>query len=1224
MAADFQGVKAIFLAALDQADPTSRDAYLRTACAGDASLRAQVGALLDKHAQAGSFLEKPVLDTPALLPADAPCLRPYVPGLAAPASNAPGPEGPGMRIGPYQLLEQIGEGGMGVVFLAEQDQPVRRQVALKVIKAGMDSARVVARFEAERQALALMDHSHIARVFDGGTTAGGRPFFVMELVRGKPITQYCDEQQLTPQQRLQLFLPICEALQHAHQKGIIHRDLKPSNVLVAPDDGKAVVKVIDFGVAKATGQRLTERTLFTGFGTVVGSLEYMSPEQAELNNQDIDTRSDIYSLGVLLYELLTGTTPLTRQRLEQTPFPEVLRLIREEEPPRPSARLSTSGVASTAISAQRRSEPRQLSRLLRGDLDWIVMKALDKERARRYDTAAGLARDLECYLRDEPVSARPPTPAYRLYKFVRRHRGVVLAAALVLLALLGGIVGTTLGLVQAEEALAAEAQQRQEAQANEQRAKAAAAAERQAKLQEASQRQQAEAAAVAERDAKLQEASQRQQAEAVVVLLESLFQDLDPRNPLETAAPLKDRLLAQLALAAADLDRQHAGEPLLRARLRYALGRTNLGLGEWSKAAALFESALADRQKLLGPHHLDTLETLQYLATAYSGQGRTAEAADLHHLVVAERTKQLGPNHPDTLRAMDSLGMAYGNLGQTAKAIQLFEQVRAQRVRQLGPYHPLTLATLYNLATAYVTEGRLTEAIELFEQVRAQHTLQFGPHHPLTLDTVPSLGFAYQLAGRNDEAIRLYEGCRDQVAQYLGPDHPATLNLLSNLANSYTSAGRPDKALPLCEQVHAAEKAKYGADHPQTLRTLTHLAQACRQAGYYARAVALHEEVYRLLKAKLGPEHPQTLIAASNLGAAYLTVGKAALTLLQQTLASQKSLSGPENPSTLTTMSILAKAYQATGQPKLAVPLLEQTLALRKTHLGPDHPDTLLSMSQLALARQEAGQLDLALFEEAVQKMKVKLGPDHPDTLAAANNLGVAYQNAGKIELSLSLLEETLQRRNAQSGPDHPETLTCMNNLAVSYRLAGKIDQALALFEESFKGSKVKLGPDHPRTLGCMQNLANQYSAMCKYPEAIDLLQELIAVQRPKLPADHPNLAVTLTLLGMNLVRAGQAAEAEPVLRECLALRTSKDPNGWPTFYAQALLGASLLGQRRYGAAEPLLLTGYQGLKRREKTIPREGRIHLREAALWLVQLYESTGQQAKAAAWQNKLAAGK
>jgi WD40 repeat protein/serine/threonine protein kinase len=419
--------EAIFHAARDIPDADRRREYVREACGGDEARIAEIAALLAAAETPDSLLDLPAAREPV-----------------APVSP-PAQEQPGAMIGPYKLIEQIGEGGMGTVWMAQQTEPARRLVALKLIKAGMDSKQVIARFEAERQALALMDHANIARVLDAGTTSAGRPYFVMDLVKGVPIARYCDEHHLTPRQRLGLFIPVCQAIQHAHQKGVIHRDLKPSNVLIALYDGKPVPKVIDFGVAKAAGQALTEKTLVTGFGSIVGTLEYMSPEQAELNQLDIDTRSDIYSLGVILYELLTGTTPLQRNRLERTALLDALRLIRDEEPPRPSTRLSTTEELP-AIAANRGVEPRSLSGMVRGELDWIVMKALEKDRTRRYETANGLVMDLERYLSDEPVQACPPSAAYRFRKFARRNR-VLLATASAVSLVVSMAVAVSTGLV---------------------------------------------------------------------------------------------------------------------------------------------------------------------------------------------------------------------------------------------------------------------------------------------------------------------------------------------------------------------------------------------------------------------------------------------------------------------------------------------------------------------------------------------------------------------------------------------------------------------------------------------------------------------------------------------------------------------------------------------------------------------------------------------------------
>ena len=471
--------ESIFAHALEIESFEQRDAYLSEACGGDIGLRERIDALLRSHKEASGLLN---------------------PTAAATVAPPPAIENVNAKIGPYKLLQQIGEGGFGVVYMAEQSKPVRRKVALKIIKPGMDTKEVIARFEAERQALALMDHPNIAKVFDAGATATGRPYFVMELVKGIPLTQFCDENSLSMQQRLELFVAVCHAIQHAHQKGVIHRDLKPSNVMVTIHDNKPVPKVIDFGVSKAISQQLTERTLFTAYGQMIGTPVYMSPEQAQMSGLDIDTRSDIYSLGVMLYELLTGSTPLDAERLRKSGYAEMQRLIREEEAPKPSDRLSTQGGEALArIAKSRSTESNQLNRQIRGDLDWIVMKALDKDRNRRYETANGFAADVQRFLQNEAVVACPPTASYRLRKFINRNRKTVLLAGTVVAALLLAIVGLAVGYLRAEQSsreartawqnvsLEQERTQRQRDRAEQQREKADAQrmlAERQRELAE--------------------------------------------------------------------------------------------------------------------------------------------------------------------------------------------------------------------------------------------------------------------------------------------------------------------------------------------------------------------------------------------------------------------------------------------------------------------------------------------------------------------------------------------------------------------------------------------------------------------------------------------------------------------------------------------------------------------------------------------------------------------
>jgi serine/threonine protein kinase/tetratricopeptide (TPR) repeat protein len=451
--------ESIFLRALDIPSAAERVAYLERACGANRQLRAEVDALLHAHEESGDLLD--------------------LPERAVATFDEMISERPGTVIGPYKLLEAIGEGGFGLVFMAEQHEPIRRQVALKVLKPGMDTRQVIARFEAERQALALMDHPNIAKVLDAGQTSSGRPYFVMDLVKGVPITAFCDQSQLALGERLELFAYVCRAVQHAHQKGIIHRDLKPSNVLVTLQDGASLAKIIDFGIAKALGQQLTDKSLFTGFAQMIGTPLYMSPEQAALSNVDVDTRSDVYSLGVLLYELLTGATPFAKERFREAGYEEICRIIREEEPPRPSTRLSTLAQAATTVSTDRKADPKRLSQRFHGELDWIVMKCLEKDRNRRYETASALARDIERYLHDEPVQACPPSAVYRFRKFARRHRAALATAALLAVVLPAAVAGLTVSNVLISREKEAKDRALHQAQAN------ALDAERQRRLAQA-------------------------------------------------------------------------------------------------------------------------------------------------------------------------------------------------------------------------------------------------------------------------------------------------------------------------------------------------------------------------------------------------------------------------------------------------------------------------------------------------------------------------------------------------------------------------------------------------------------------------------------------------------------------------------------------------------------------------------------------------------------------
>ena len=796
MPVDPARAESVFSAALAR-PPVERVAYLDVACRDDPALRARVDALLRADDGLGGFLEPPP--------------RPNLRGQAPPPETpVVAGEGPGSRVGRYRLLHLIGEGGFGSVFMAEQEQPVKRLVAVKVIKPGMDSRQVIARFEAERQALAMMDHPGIARVLDAGATDSGRPYFVMELVHGTPITEYCDANHLITRERLQLFVPVCNAVQHAHTKGVIHRDLKPSNVLVTLAGGVPIPKIIDFGIAKATQARLTDKTLYTDCRQFLGTPAYMSPEQAEMNSLDVDTRSDVYSLGVLLYELLTGTTPFRAREFGSKAYGEIQRVIREVDPPRPSTRLSTLGEALGEVAARRRTDPAKLGRIMRGELDWVVMKCLEKDRGRRYETADGLARDVERYLRDEPVEACAPAAGYRLRKFVKRNRGRVAAGGLVLAALLAGMAGTTWGVIRAEKARRAEIQR--------------AEGERQAK----------------------EEAQRRlEQVERATEILASVFRDLDPQAAANTALSLRDLLCRRLTEAAEQLEREPVGDPLVIARLQHLLGTSLRQLAELAQAEAMLVKACNTRERLLGADHPDTTAAAHDLAMVYRSRGNVAEAEALHLKVLAVRTARLGPDHPDTLTTRHHLAEVYHSQRRYDAAEALLKAVVAARTAAVGASHADTLMSQHRLAYLYRAQGRYASAEALFKEVLAARNATLGPNHVDTIASRHGLATVY-LAQENYAAAQpLYEEVLAARTAKLSPDHLDTLTTRHGLASLYIAKRQYALAEPMLKDVVAARTAKLGADHDNTLRAKYDLAALYEHQRDFASAEPLLLSVYQ-------------------------------------------------------------------------------------------------------------------------------------------------------------------------------------------------------------------------------------------------------------------------------------------------------------------------------------------------------------------------------------------
>ncbi|XZE52909.1 protein kinase domain-containing protein [Planctomycetaceae bacterium SH139] len=1001
----------LFMRALEISDPVQRRAFLNSESGDDPELANRVLELFHQHERESAL----VIDRPLF-------------GDSEVVDYPRETREAGVQFGPYELIRRLGAGGMGEVWLASQTEPVKREIALKLIRTGRETTDVLQRFEAERQALAVLDHPNIARVIDAGATPSGLPFFVMELVQGLPLVEYCNQARLTIRKRLEVFTQIANAVSHAHQKAILHRDIKPSNVLITEVDGRAVPKVIDFGLAKALSGSLTPDPLATRAGDIVGTLEYMAPEQAGYRGHDVDTRADVYSLGVLLYELLTGLRPFDSKKLQEAALDEALRIVKEEEPVIPSLRLSSSGTAESSATL-RQTEPSRLRSLLKNELDWIVMKALEKDRSRRYQSAGEFADDVNRYLQGEPVEAHPPSRSYRIRKFVAKNRGLATSIAAVTVALIVGIVGVSYGLLQANAATRTAEQEKADADA-------------------------ARNEAI---NAKREETRQKQFALGISDFLKSDFLRLTSVTSQTHSSELRDiaadegivpfdATLGDLVDRAAEkLSNRQDLDPLVDAEISWILGASYKNNGDDDSAIPLLERAVQGFRNAMGVASENYQGARRSLITSLLLSGKLDEA----ELLIMEALSQplTADAHSARFAALATREMAnlHAVRGDGKSAIEMAEKSLKLSMQVEGYPGDIIMGKftlgkhLFDLKDADRGIPLLKEAVDALAE-------NYGDDFPTTLDATLYYASALRKIGSTEAAISCYERVLPLTKKTLGPTNETTLTTLSNLATAYNDAKRSDEAIELGREAMEITEAAHGEEDVRTIQRMVSLGMIYAMNRRNNEAIPLLERAADLSIKLRGLHDPNTLVYMDRLAKVYLFSGNVpkAGEVFEKILACQVETLHPSSQATLATMLRLAEVCEKLSSHGRAVELLKRRYELVQAEFGEESPGTQLYKSTYlaAVGTKLIAEGDFAQAASTLlsaYEIRNSVAPDDWNTHTIQSKLGEAQLGLKEYDEASKSLEAAVQAMLATKRP-HPDR---------SYFLNNAIDRLLSLAEST-------------------------------------------------------------------------------------------------------------------------------------------------------------------------------